>query len=99
MRRGEDFNFLEIPEDSDAFAHASAQDSSALSTKFLRSATQMMPPNTMMDVGEQVLVETSIVAEMLASAAEAHPDGIAYTDIAVDINDAVHNAATSKDAD
>lgn len=76
-----------------------AQDSPALSTKFLRSAKQMLPPHSMMDVGEQVLVETSIVAEMLASTAEAHPDGIAYTDIAVDINDAVHDAAaTSADS-
>lgn len=75
-----------------------AQDSPALNTKFLRSAAQMMYPHTMVDIREQMLIETSIVAEMLASAAEAHPDGIAYTDIAVDINDAMR-AATSNDVD
>lgn len=75
-----------------------AQDSPALDTKFLRSAAQMMPPHTMADIREQMLIETSIVAEMLASAAEKHPDGIAYTDIAVDINDTMR-AAISNDAD
>ena len=59
----------------------------------------MMHPHTMADIREQMLIETSIVAEMLASAAEAHPDEIAYTDIAVDINNAVHDAAaTSADS-
>lgn len=75
-----------------------AQDSPALDTKFLRSAAQMMPSHTMADIREQMLIETSIVAEMLASTAEAHPDEIAYADIAVDINDAIR-AATSNDAE
>lgn len=66
-----------------------SQSNPVLDTKFLRFAEQTMPPRPMHEVSEQALIETSIVADMLATAAEAHPKGVTRIDITGDINDAI----------